>query len=160
MIAFQSSMGTGLVMGNKWAPYPVETAPSTGRNILKNGGRGTRFPIVIVFICHISMQPHLYYGGWQPLDAWCIVSPTAVSKFPKEIGACLRFTFINEPCLLRRRRRATLATRRAPPPPRDFIKVSPKHALGVCVAEAITHTTQADVLYVIPRQFINISCCV
>lgn len=25
--------------------------------------------VVIVSICHISMLPHLYCGGWQRLDA-------------------------------------------------------------------------------------------
>lgn len=111
-----------------WQEYKMET------------GAGS---VVIVFICHISMQPHLYCGGWQCLDARCIVYPTEPSKFSKEardIRRCLRFPFYKWDLSVETAESHSHHAERDVAPC-DIIKVSPKHLRNVCipVTEAIIH---------------------
>lgn len=98
-----------------WQEYKMET--STGA-------------AVIVFICHISMQPHIYCGRYQ--RAWCIACPTALSKFfqsdPAHPHAPLlhfyKWTLSVAAAVSHPRHAEWDATAR------DIIKVSPEHVGG------------------------------
>lgn len=109
-----------------WQEYKMKTSTGTA---------------VIVFICHISMQPHIYCGRYQ--RAWCIVCPTAPSKsFQRDP------THPHMPLLHFYKWALSVAAAESHPrhaewdaTARDIIKVSPKHVWSVCavVKPAIIH---------------------
>lgn len=132
-----------------WQEYKMETSTGTA---------------VIVFICHISMQPHIYCGRYQ--RAWYIACPTALSKFFQSDPA-----HPHAPLLHFYKWALSVAAAVSHPrhaewdaTARDIIKVSPEHVGGggvcVIVTPAIIHKHKQMLFNVIPCQFINVSCCV